>query len=121
MKTLLVLCLATMLLLGFVGTQSASAATPTPSPTLRPIQPTATSNTQYLRPTPTPWALPTSEMSFAGFNGFNSKLGDAADTSIQIYNAVNQNHLLDLITGALTAVVVLAIIIGMFMSETEKD
>lgn len=82
--------LLVIMLLGASTPQSVSAATPTPTATLRAIQPTATSLYLYLRGTPTPLTL-----SDIPFNPVISDIDKSADLAINVYKALNSNGLVD--------------------------
>jgi len=120
-KLSLALCVVLMAGLALFGAAPVGAATPTPTPTLIPIQPSPTSNTQYLRPTPTAWTLSTPAFNLSPMSGINGQAGAWADTTINVYNSVNQNHIIDLIAGAAVAFAGIVLVLGLFFYITGKD
>ena len=70
-----------------------SAATATPTATLRPIVPSPTSAYIYLRPTPTPYTI--NVIPYSG--SFLVDGGPIADTAINIWNFTNRDHVLDFV------------------------
>lgn len=89
-KWLILLIVVLMMFVVISPQNTVNAATPTP--TLRPIQPTATSVYLYLRPTPTPLTI----MPSGNFD-INADGGLLADLSINMYRYANRDHVLDLI------------------------
>lgn len=71
-----------------------------PTATYPPPNPTATSASLFLRPTPTLLSIPasTSQINIAG------SAGPMADQAIQAYNTVNSTHIIDFILFALVAI-----------------
>jgi len=112
-KLSIVICLALMLI-GGAGAVAVSAATPTHTPTLRPIQATATSITLYLRPNPTLWNVATPVEAFP-LDVVSGNLGVGADYAIQVYHTVNKDHQIDMIAGEIVAFSVVTMAIGFFL------
>lgn len=107
---LLALCILT------VGSgRQASAATPVPAPTLRPLPPTPTLNYLYGRPTPT--ALPVLAPP-TSFDPTGLDAGPAADTVINIYRYFNRDHLLDLVGGGVLAFIAITFIVNFINKRT---
>ena len=109
----LVLTLGLMLLVDLIP---ALAATPTPTPTLRPVVASPTSAYIYLRPTPTPFTINTSPFTGA----FLVDGGPIADNAINIWNFANRDHVLDFIVcGAIvmSVVVLMMKLVGRYNKE----
>jgi len=101
-KLLSIAALACLIILCAAPVMTTEAQSPTATPTLLPIQPTATGVYQYLRPTPTMWHYGTP----VAMN-LNIDSGQLADEAINLYNYANRDHVIDLIgTGALVLIVV---------------
>jgi len=90
--TSIAITLVWMLLIGS-GSALVSAATSTPTATLRPLLPSPTSAYLYLRPTPTPYTI--NVIPYSG--SFLVDAGPIADTSINIWNFANRDHVLDFV------------------------
>lgn len=106
----LILCLAG-------SPERISAATPTPTETLRPVLPTATSSTLYLRPTPTPFIVYPAGYSLQ----FIGDPGEMADSSINFYRFMNRDHLIDLMASFALALTGISLLIKAIRSSTENE
>ncbi len=108
---------AALLLLLAIPMLSASAAPPSPTPTLKPIPPTATSVYIYLRPTPTRLTLNSSSIQVTWIVGSNA--GELADTTINVYRAANQDHMIDFLVYILMAGVAVGYLVRLAGKTTQ--
>ncbi len=104
---LLGLLLALAFVLG-IDSQPIKASTPTPSPTLQTIRPTATSIYLYLRPTPTLLNVP-----IAPTLDLHLDPTLQADLIVNLYRWANRDHLFDFIGTAALVLIVVGLIIRM--------
>lgn len=105
-----ILLIALLVGLVLLGLQSSPiwASTPTPSPTLPALRPTATSIYLFLRPTPTMLTVPIAPT-------LDLRLDPRlqADLTINLYRWANRDHLFDFIGTAAIVLTVVGLIIRM--------
>lgn len=119
-KYLTISCLLIMFGLGLLAPSQIDASTPTPTRTLIPLQPSATSQTLFLRPTPTLYDYPTPAVAMP-MGAVTSQLGPGADQAIQLYNQVNRNHAIDMVAGAIVAIGGFLGLFALWKNTIEED
>lgn len=115
-KVGLFLVLTFLVALG-MGSASIEAATPTPTSTLRPIPPTATSIYMNLHATPT--GLTVVPMSVT--MDFNADPVLTADLTINMYRYFNKDHLIDLLASILLALMGVAMLVKLIGRNTRTN
>jgi hypothetical protein len=103
-----------LLIIGAVTPQAASAATPTPTATLKAIQPTPTSLYGYLRGTPTPLTLSTLEFNL----NIAPEAGHMADQAINVYRAMNSSGIVDVVAFIFILGILVLYLVRMIASST---
>jgi len=89
----------------------------TPTPTPRPIASTPTSIYLYFRPTPTPLSLNINPADFP----VNTDTGGLADLSINMWRYGNRDHLFDLLTSGLLAMLIVRYLIRIVNRSTRLN
>jgi hypothetical protein len=117
MKLKLATCALVCLMMVLAAAGQASAApTKTPTPTLKPIAPSPTTSYLYLRPTPTPFNITIIDY---GIN-LSSDAGPVADNAINVYRAINHDHVIDFVMLGMVIIVVLIYLVK-FIARSVKD
>lgn len=92
---------------------SGPALAGTPTPTFPAIQPTATSASAYLRPTPTDIDFSSSTMpTFTPLD-----IDGMSTLTVSVYHGLNHNHMIDI----LVSVVMIASIVGLLVANISSD
>jgi hypothetical protein len=112
--TILIAALLLFILIASAAPQTASAATPTPTATLKAIQPTPTSLYGYLRGTPTPLTLSTLDFNL----NIAPEAGHMADQAINVYKAMNSNGLVDVVAFIFILGILVLYLVRMIASST---
>jgi len=108
----------TLLLFIFIAGVDPALADPptaTPTPTLLPIHPTATSVYLYLRPTPTPLTIELSDYHM----DLSTDAGGLADLAINVYRAINRDHLVDFAMFLMAVIVVVLYLVRLISRYTK--
>lgn len=110
------LCLGLIVVL-FALVMPIQAATPTPTATLRPILPTPTSQSLFLRITPTPLNIVVNTV----VPPFEADGGPMADTAINVYRFFNRDHLFDFVGTAVVAMAGVGLLFKMAGRATKDE
>ncbi len=117
MKWLAVVAIILILFTIAGGASTTAAATPSPTPTLPPITPSATPGFINFKPTPSPFPITVMTVMPIDLNG---KPEEIADTAINIYRWANRDGVVDAVMFIVVVAFVVLSAVRMIGSVTQE-